>query len=98
MFAFLKRSHEATPQETKLLMLAGLYIFCILLAEIFGIKTIPVGDSISFGFGPIFIKELKVSVAIFLLPLIFSINDVIIEVWGKKTAKTLYRIGLGTIV
>lgn len=98
MFSFLKKSHEATPQETKLLMLAGLYVFCILLAEIFGIKTVPVGDSISFGFGPIFIRELKVSVAIFLLPLIFSINDIIIEVWGKKTAKTLYRIGLGAIV
>lgn len=98
MFSFLRKSHEATPQETKLLMLAGLYVFCILLAEIFGIKTIPVGDSISFAFGPISIRELKVSVAIFLLPLIFSINDIIIEVWGKKTAKTLYRIGLGAIV
>ena len=98
MFSFFRKSHEATPQETKLLILAGLYVFCILLAEIFGIKTIPVGDSVSFGFGPISIKELKVSVAIFLLPLIFSINDIIIEVWGKKTAKTLYRIGLGAIV
>ncbi len=49
MFSFLKKSHEATPQETKLLMLTGLYVFCILLAEIFGIKTIPVGD-ISFSF------------------------------------------------
>lgn len=98
MFSFLRKSHEATPQETKLLMLAGLYVFCILLAEIFGIKTIPVGDSVSFAFGPISIRELKVSVAIFLLPLIFSINDIIIEVWGKKTAKTLYRIGLSAIV
>jgi len=64
------------------------------MAETFGIKTIPIGDNISFGFGPLFIKELKVSVAIFVLPLIFSINDVVIEVWGKKTAKTIYRIGL----
>lgn len=97
MFSFLKKSHEATPQETKLLMLTGLYVFCILLAEIFGIKTIPVGD-ISFSFWPINITELKVSVAIFLLPLIFSINDVVIEVWWKKTAKTIYRIWLGTII
>lgn len=98
MFSFFKRSHEATTQETKLLILTGLYVFCILLAEIFGIKTIPVGESISFWFGPIFIKELKVSVAVFLLPIIFSINDVIIEIWGKKTAKSIYRIGLGCIV
>lgn len=98
MFSFLKKSHEATPQETKLLWIAGLYVFCILLAEIFGGKTIPVGDHISFGIGPIFIRELKVSVAIFLLPIIFSLNDIVIEIWGKKTAKTLYRTGLFCIV
>ena len=80
------------------MILVGIYIFCILLSEILGIKTVPLGDGISFGFGPIFIKELKVSVAILLLPLIFSINDVIIEVYGKKMAKTVYRIGLGCIV
>jgi len=50
MFSIFKKSHEATTQETKLLVLTGLYVFCILLAEIFGIKTIPVGDHISFGF------------------------------------------------
>lgn len=98
MFSFFKKSHEATPQETKLLFLTGIYVFCILLAEIFGVKTIPLGDDISFRFGPIFISELKVSIAIFLIPLIFSINDVVIEVWGKKTAKTLYRIGLVAII
>ncbi len=72
-------------------------MFCILLAEIFGIKTIPLGLG-NIHLGPIYIRELKVSVAIFLLPLIFSINDVIIEVYGKKIAKTVYRIGLGCIV
>lgn len=98
MFSFFKKSHEATAQETKLLILTGFSVFCILLAEIFGIKTIPVGDHVSFGFGPIFIRELKVSVAIFLLPLIFSLNDIVIEVWGRNTAKTIYRMGLACIV
>jgi uncharacterized integral membrane protein (TIGR00697 family) len=83
--------------EQKLLILTGIYVFCILLAEIFGIKTIPLGLG-NIHLGPIFIRELKVSVAIFLLPLIFSINDIIIEVYGKKMAKTVYRIGLGCIV
>lgn len=83
--------------EKILLILTGIYIFCILLAEIFGIKTTPLGvENISVW--PLLIKELKVSVAIFLLPLIFSINDIIIEVYGKETAKTVYRIGLGCIV
>jgi len=89
---------QPKKSEQKLMILVGIYIFCILLSEILGIKTVPLGDHISFGFGPIFIKELKVSVAILLLPLIFSINDVIIEVYGKKMAKTVYRIGLGCIV
>lgn len=81
----------------KLLILTWLYIFCILCAEIFGIKTIPVGN-IAFDLGFLHITQLKVSVAIFLLPLIFSINDIIIEVFGKETAKTVYRIGLASIV
>lgn len=83
--------------EHKLLILTGIYVFCILLAEIFGIKTIPLGIG-NISLGPIYIRELKVSVAIFLLPLIFSMNDIIIEVYGKKIAKTVYRIGLGCIV
>ena len=89
---------QPKKSEQKLMILVGIYIFCILLSEILGIKTVPLGNHISFGFGPIFIKELKVSVAILLLPLIFSINDIIIEVYGKKMAKTVYRIGLGCIV
>lgn len=91
------KHNQQKKSEHKLLILTGIYVFCILLAEIFGIKTIPIGiENISFW--PIFIKELKVSVAIFLLPLIFSINDIVIEIWGKKTAKTLYRIWLACIV
>ena len=89
--------NQPKKSEQKLLILTGIYVFCILLAEIFGIKTIPLGIG-NIDIWPIFIKELKVSVAIFLLPLIFSINDVIIEVYGKKMAKTVYRIGLGCIV
>jgi queuosine precursor transporter len=89
--------NQPKRHENKLLILTGIYVFCILLAEIFGIKTIPLGIE-NITLWPIFIKELKVSVAIFLLPLIFSINDVVIEIWGKKTAKTMYRIGLACIV
>lgn len=89
--------NQPKKSEHKLLILTGIYVFCILLAEIFGIKTIPLGIG-NISLGPIYIRELKVSVAIFLLPLIFSMNDIIIEVYGKKIAKTVYRIGLGCIV
>lgn len=95
--AMLSSKNPLSPLNQKLLILTGMYIFCILLAEIFGIKTISLGIG-NIEIGPIFIKELKVSVAIFLLPLIFSINDIIIEVWGKPVAKTIYRLGLGCIM
>jgi queuosine precursor transporter len=85
------------PFNHKLLFLTGLYVFCVLMAEIFGIKTIPLGVN-NIELGPILIKELKVSVAIFLLPLIFSINDIVVEVWGKPVAKTIYRIGFICVI
>jgi uncharacterized integral membrane protein (TIGR00697 family) len=51
-----------------------------------GAKTIPIAD---LGF-----MKLNASVSIFLLPLIFSINDVITEVLGTEKARSLVRIGI----
>lgn len=87
-----------TPANRKLCILVAIYIFCILIAETMWGKTIPVGPNISLDLGLIVITQLKVSVAIFVLPLIFSINDIIIEVFGTKTAKLVYRLGLLSIV
>lgn len=97
MFSFLKKSHEATPQETKLIILVALYIFCVILTETLGVKTSPIGH-ISLHFGPINIPQLKVSMAIFFIPFIYSINDVFVQVWGYKTARTVYRISLFCII
>gem|GEM_PF-6774196 len=38
----LNQNHPK-KSEQKLLILTGIYVFCILLAETFGIKTIPLG-------------------------------------------------------
>lgn len=97
MFSFLRKSHEATPQETKLIILVALYIFCVLMTETLGVKTSPVGD-ISLHFWPINIPQLKVSMAIFFIPFIYCINDIVAQVWGYKTARSIYRISLFTIV
>ena len=67
MFNFFRRSHEATSQETKLIFLVALYIFCVIMTETLGVKTSPVGN-ISLNFGPISIPQLKVSMAIFFIP------------------------------
>ncbi len=70
----------------KLDILISLYIFCILVAEVMGSKTIPL-----FQVGSL---KLTASVAIFVLPIIFTINDVITEVYGKERARSVIRSGL----
>ncbi len=67
-------------------LLVALYIFCLLVSELMGGKTFFVAQIGGF--------PLNASVAIFLLPVIFGINDVITEVHGKERAKSVVRSGL----
>lgn len=77
-------------QINKFDLLVSLYIFFIIVSELMGIKTFPL-----LHIGPI---KLNASVAIFLLPFIYTINDAIIEVFGAARAKSVYRSGLVTII
>jgi hypothetical protein len=43
LFPMSLKYNQPEKSEQKLLILTGIYVFCILLAEIFGIKTIPLG-------------------------------------------------------
>lgn len=70
-------------------LLVALYIFLLCAAELMGGKTFPLLSS------PI---KLNASVAIFLIPFIFTINDVITEVYGAERAKGVIRSGLVVIV
>lgn len=70
----------------KLDLLISLYIFCIAVAELMGGKTFPILQT-----GWI---KLNASVAIFVIPVIFSINDIITEVYGKERARSIVRSGL----
>lgn len=76
-------------REQKLDLIVSFYICCIALSELMGAKTFPLAN--------IFGYQLNASVAIFILPLIYSINDVITEVMGKERAKSVVRSGI-TIV
>lgn len=67
-------------------LLVALYIFCLMTAEIFGIKTFPLIKLDDF--------QLNASVAIFVIPILFTINDIIIEVHGKERARSVIRSGL----
>ncbi len=70
----------------KMDFLVSLYIFCLMGAELMGVKTFPLLHVGNF--------KLNASIAIFLLPIIFSINDVIAEVYGGDRAKSVVRCGL----
>lgn len=71
-------------------LLVSLYIFCVLTSELMGAKTFPI-----FQLGWL---KLNGSVAIFLMPIIFTINDIITEVHGKERARSLVKSSLLVIV
>ncbi len=73
----------------KMDFLISLYIFCIAVAELMGGKTFPLAK--------IFGYQLNASVAIFVIPLLFTINDVITEVYGKERTRSIIRSGLFVI-
>jgi queuosine precursor transporter len=70
----------------KLDFLIAFYITCVLLSEMMGAKTFPLFTIGSF--------HLNATVAIFVLPLIYTINDIVVEVYGKKQAQSIVRSSL----
>ncbi len=73
----------------KMDLLIALYIACIAISEFMGAKTFPLLKIGTY--------QLNASVAIFVIPLIFTINDVITEVYGKERTRSIIRSGLLTI-
>lgn len=70
----------------KLDFLIALYITCIAISELMGAKSFPIMNVLGF--------PLSASVGIFVVPLIYSINDVITEVLGREKAQSIVRSGL----
>lgn len=70
----------------KMDLLVAFYIACLVLAETMGAKTFAIIDL--FGF------QLNATVAVFLIPLIFTVNDVVTEVYGKERTRSIIRSGL----
>lgn len=67
-------------------LLVALYVFCIATSELMGAKTFPLLQTSWL--------NLNTSVAIFTVPLVFTINDVITEVYGKERTRSIIRSGL----
>ena len=70
-------------------LLTSLYIFCIAVSELMGAKTFPILQGHF---------KLNASVAIFVVPVIYCINDLITEVYGKERARSVVRSGLFVVV
>lgn len=70
----------------KLDFLIAIYIFCVVASELMGGKSFPVANLWGF--------PLNQSVAIFFVPLIYSINDMITEVYGKERTRSIIRSAL----
>lgn len=68
----------------------ALYVFGIMVAELMGAKTFTVATIGTF--------TLFASVAIFVMPLIFTSVDVIVEVYGKERARSVVRTGLLIVI
>lgn len=77
----------------KMDLLVAVYIFCICAAELMGSKTFSLVSFTIFDY-PV---RLNPTVAIFLIPFIFTINDVITEVYGKERTRSIIRSGLFVI-
>lgn len=67
-------------------LVVALYIFGVMSAEIFGSKTFQLTN---FSW-----MHLNASVAIFVLPLLFTLTDVVVEVHGKARARSMVWSGL----
>lgn len=77
-------------QIKKIDLLVAIYIFCVVASELMGGKTFYL-----FNIGN---YQLNSSVAILLLPLVFTINDIIIETYGKERARSMVKSSLLVIV
>jgi len=71
-------------------VIVALYVFAIVAAQLMGAKVVP--------FGNLFGLPLSISVAVFLMPLLFTITDIVVEIHGKARARSLVRTGLLVII
>ncbi len=71
-------------------LVVALYIFAIMAAELMGAKTFVIGHLGDY--------TLRASVAIFLMPLLFTLTDVVTEVKGRERARSMVLSGLFVIV
>ncbi|MFA5025752.1 MAG: queuosine precursor transporter [Candidatus Shapirobacteria bacterium] len=73
-------------QRNKSDILIGIYIFCIVAAELMGSKSFPIAKIGTF--------NLSGAMGMFLIPWIYSINDIFTEVYGHERTKNLAKLSV----
>jgi uncharacterized integral membrane protein (TIGR00697 family) len=71
-------------------LIVALYVFGIITAGLMGAKVMPLGHAFGLTF--------NISVAIFLMPLLYTIIDVVSEIYGRERARSLVWSGLVTLI
>ena len=69
--------------------LVALYIFGVMITELMGGKTFPVASLGSW--------DIHASTAIFVVPLLYTITDVIVEVHGRRRARSVVFSGISMV-
>ncbi|HSW98524.1 MAG TPA: queuosine precursor transporter [Candidatus Saccharimonadales bacterium] len=69
--------------------LVALYVFGVMVAELMGAKT--------FSLGTVGHWHLSASVAVFVFPLLFTVTDVIVEVHGRRRARSVVYSGIAMV-
>ncbi|MCL2002048.1 queuosine precursor transporter, partial [Candidatus Saccharibacteria bacterium] len=67
-------------------ILFAIYIACAVLVNVMGAKVMPIGT--------LFGMQFNISVAIVLMPLLFSIVDAVCEVYNKQRANSMVKSGI----
>lgn len=67
-------------------LLMALYVFGVMVAELMGSKTFPLVQADWL--------HLNATVAIFIMPLLFTLTDVVVEVHGRERARSMVFSGL----
>jgi uncharacterized integral membrane protein (TIGR00697 family) len=70
-------------------LVVALYVFGVMVAELLGSKTFPLLQTDWL--------HLNASVAIFVMPLLFTLTDVVVEVHGRSRARSMVFSGLITV-
>lgn len=70
-------------------LIVALYIFGVITAELMGAKTFPLVQTDWL--------HLNATVAVFMMPLLFTMTDIVVEVHGRKRARSMVFAGLTVV-